>query len=581
MHSTDKPAVATDIVVLTSATVLLWIAVAFSAPLYFAPTQDDGQYLTQVLGLRYFGVVGIPYIDTIQRHFVVLPGYSYLSAYGLSFLNSLGWPLGASTYRVIHLFFVACIPLALLALARLAGLRDWLLRGLIFVAILSLTPFVLDHLALRPEPFGVLLTILAMFALVAGEQQARPARRLLLAGSGAFALGCAATLHPTFVVTSGFIAVCAAIRLLYIGQTAAVVVGFGTFLFPVALMVAWYLRDSPQSVEMLLNNTGNRAPTWSTFGAGISETYRYVTLDHPKRLALPTAAFYALLFATMSLSAVVALGATVAAVFGKGVFRGAPSAIGATRWLAAAFFFAALLNVVVTGSARIQAFVVLSSAASIMISLGLHSSVTNTVAKLPGSLRILALLLATATVLVNPLAHIAKDSLSTLPAYTAADAREAVLSKLGAQDVVLLSDDRFVPAFFDLTEAGIRGDRGAPSAYWIWPPFHGSPMLEQQAVQSLVCLLNDRAANGSVVWVLSEQFGPKVEAQSGALEMSLGHWTEIKIEFVYDEVLYRARNSWALRGTIQSILLGSRGSSQSAVARQAWPALTGDCDGPS
>lgn len=579
MHPTNKPTVSTDIVALTAATVLVWIAVAFAAPFYFAPTQDDGQYLTQVLGLRYFGVVGIPYVDTVQRHFVVLPGYSYVSTYGLSFLNALGWPLGASTYRVTHLFFVACIPLALLALTRMAGLRDWLLRGLIFVALLSLTPFVLDHIALRPEPLGVLLTILGITALVASEQSASRLRGLMVAGVGALALGCATTLHPTFVVTSSVIATFAAARLLYIRQTAAVAVGFGAFIIPVVFMVAWYLRDAPQSIEMLLNNTGTRAPTWSTFGAGISETFHYITLTHPKHLPLPTAVFYALLFTTMAISVVVALGAAVAVIFGRGVFRGPPSAIGAARWLAAAFFFAALLNVIVTGSARVQAFVVLSSAASLMVALSIPSSVTSSLMRLPVALRFTALLFTSATVLINPLAHVAKDFVGPLPTYTAAEAREAVLSKLEPRDVVLLSDDRFVPAFFDLIEAGARGDRGTPSAYWIWPPFHGSPNLERQAVKSLACLLNDRSTSGSVVWILSEQFGPKDGAKKGVLELSLGHWNQIKIEFVYDEVLYRAKNSWALRGTITSILLVGPGSLQSTSVKQAWPTKTDSCNG--
>ena len=336
---------------------VFWAVNIWASIWYLAPGADDSFFISMALGFINSGDLALMYIDRFQEVFVYLPGYVLAQSLFYAAWNMLDLPISIFTYKIFHLIVVSSLVLVLVTYLQATSsvARDWIFRANLLLALLGVSPFIIDLLYPRPEPFGLFTTVSGILAYHCACRSSNHSVGWFVLS--AFLIGLAATTHPSFIITSAGIGIAALYFLIRRKSARLLVLCVVACLIPAAAVAAWYLWHLPVSVEMLMANVSSRSPTAERFASGLVQILRYMAFDHPEDTALAVKVYYAISFSALFLACAGTLMLMVRSIHRKSIGE-----ISESGWLTLAFFLAALLNVVLNGH-RIQLYVVLSLAA--------------------------------------------------------------------------------------------------------------------------------------------------------------------------------------------------------------------------
>jgi len=234
--------------------------------------------------------------------------------------------------------------------------REGALRSNICLALLAVSPYILDLGHLRPEPMGFVAIIGAILAFhsvgqAGGVATPRRAGTLLYLFS-ALLLGLAVTMHPSLVVTAGLTALAALVLLLRRGDIRTSVWAILAGLIPPLLAVAWYLANLPESVDMLFYEINKRGADIEGIGKSMMDVFGYITLALPPDASIVVKVYQAGLYWTLVLCVLAVLVMLVVRYAKRRTFTVPP--FGDAEILCTTFFVAALANAFIDPSGRTQ-----------------------------------------------------------------------------------------------------------------------------------------------------------------------------------------------------------------------------------
>lgn len=539
-----------------SASTFRWLLIAVAcawglsllvSPVVISPATDDGFYALMPIAFFAEHSIGTYYLREFDRVFYVLPGYFYLQSLFYYPLLLLGLDYNFVTAKLHQAAICAGLVAATWVLVvRLSEPATGRLRAALALAALAATPFVQDAMNLRPEPAGLLATALALVMFHRGMTAAAPDARWLSAA--AFALGLAATMHPTFIITSGGVGLAALVLVSRRSQWRQVLLCLAAGCLPIAVMLAWYLINLPESWQALSANAELRSGGWRNPTGGLIDIVRLAFLqDGGGGLSLARLN-QALLYQVMFWCVVAAVLCAV-----RWLRTPLTPAQRDTAILALVLLAMALLNIMLNASTRLQFHVVLSYPAVLVAALGLP---LGWLARgLSRSRLLMAGLIAACVlaVLFAPLAHTLKH-LAPGTRYHPLTLMAALQPALGSAGRIYFSDDRFLLALSDQVVETLRG-AGRPETYWTLPYVVGSPQREQKALHALIC---DIAGLGDkpLIWVVSSnRLGPVDESAGKAVVLSRTYGDSRALEYSmrFDDILYRAHDVLALRGRVDEV----------------------------
>jgi len=282
---------------------VLWGLHVWGSVIYLAPGPDDGAFISQALGFISHGNLGILYIDRFQGFYINLPGYAFAQSLFYWLWDKIGLPINFATYKIFHLSVVSgLMVMTVLILRRTAPENRELgtLRANAFLALIPITPFVIDILSPRPEAFGLAAIASGIFCFqVAENSQSRGSLSYVLA---AFFLGVAITTHPMFVVVATALSAALAAWLWFHGRRGLILLCIAGATAPVAGMVAWFVHHAPESIEMMQSHVGVHSPNlFDGFGSGLIVMYKYLTLQHSPGFPVLAKLYYAMCYGVLML----------------------------------------------------------------------------------------------------------------------------------------------------------------------------------------------------------------------------------------------------------------------------------------
>lgn len=528
-------------------TVLLaWTLGLLVSPLVISPGTDDGFYALMPIGFFAEHSIGTFHLREFDQVFYVLPGYYFLQSLFYYPLLLAGMDYNFITAKLHQL--VACAALVAVTavlVTRLCEPAMSRLRAGLALAALGMTPFVQDAMNIRPEPAGLLATAVALAAFHRG--MAGTAGGRLWFATAAFALGLAATMHPTFIVTSGGVGLMAIVLVAHRRGWRSTLLPIAAGCLPPLIMVLWYLANLPQSWIALSANAELRAGGWHNPLIGLIDIVEVAFMLRGGGLSLAQLN-QVLLYQAMFWSTLLAVG------FAFHAWRSAATpARRDTILLLAVMLAMALVNIMINASTRLQFHVVLSYPAVVLAAIGvplgwLAGWITRS--------RLLHAGLAAVCVLVvlfAPMAHVLKH-VAPGTRYHPLSLAAAVEPALKDAARLYLSDDRFVLAFADRIQATLEGS-GNPDTYWALPYVVGDRVRENRTLSVLLCEFR-AAGDAPVVWVISENRIDTVNEDEGrAVILSRVYAGSRALEYSmrFDKVLYRAHDFLALHGRIEAV----------------------------
>ncbi len=335
---------------------------------YLAPGPDDAAFISQAMGFIFHGDLGTMYFDRFQLFFLNMPGYAFMQAIFYTVWNTMGLPLNIFTYKIFHL---GSISLLLYFSCRLImGLsksdhQTGRFRINIFLLLLAVSPFVIDGLYPRPEPLGLLITVLGLLLFQSAEN-GRSERVQYVWASVCF--GIAMAMHPTFILISGSLCAFAGYYLAKNGKILTLALCAFAASIPLLLVILWLWGHAPESFDMLGEHIRQRSDNSGDIGRGLWLMIEFAILLHPGSIAVKL--YYAICFSTLSLGLV-----SLFVVLARRIASGTIKSISAPHAMAVIFGLASFANIAISSSPRIQLYTVLGF--GIMFTL-------STFVKLPG-----------------------------------------------------------------------------------------------------------------------------------------------------------------------------------------------------
>lgn len=535
--------------------ILAWAGLLLLTPLVVAPSIDDGFFSAMPLIAFHLEDPALEPTLLYLTRFLILPGILFAQEFFYWPYLLLGLPY---TYYTAKLLVIA-INIALFALV-LRLLRDSreesaaksFFRGLLFLVVLCTSVYMEDVISIRPEGAGLLATMVGIVCVL--RAQAGP-RAVLWRAAAGLALAAAATTHPSFALTSAGLALAACILLWRREGWRALTVPIAAAAVPVLAMLAWYVLNAPESWDMLLLHVEERTPGSTYVGQPLVMLAKVVLQQGLEGQSALARLFLAATRAQILLITALAVLLVAVSLARPGLRR----QLGDAHLYAAIVLLLALLNLVVQSSPRTQYLVVLSFAAALTLALYLPVAwLARPPLRALVSRRWLLLALGLPLLLTFPLSHAAKSMLSAEPRYHPRALLRAVEPELGRHRMVLVSDDRYLPAFLPQFEAGLRGGDG-PAVHWIFPHYTTSD-LARRGLGNIACRLQQQD-DRPVLWIISDLFtkGRNLIAHDTAarridFSMHVGKSAvRIDIAFRYDAIVYRDRNTLAFSGRVARI----------------------------
>ena len=327
----------------------LWTVSIFGSIRYLAPGGDDALWIYSAVGFFETGKLSLYYGPQALPYYHIFPTYPFATAVFYWGWMLLGLPINLATYKVFHLLTLVALVWSSAWLLKRSANDDQVgrFRAVCFMSVLGIVPFALDAFYPRPEPLGILLTILAVAAYDSGLSD-RNGYGLAKLGLSGFLLGAAATCHPSFWFTSAGVALVAAIHLgargrwRYFGLAAAMAV------LPLVAVVGWYALDWPASYDQLAIN----AYRAGNFGMPLSMAWHVLAFKDGTSLAN---AFQWVFYASF----MVVIPVTAVLIFRRISSRdGVP--ISTIQGVAIGIFLLCMVYLGVEGSGRVQVFAVAS-----------------------------------------------------------------------------------------------------------------------------------------------------------------------------------------------------------------------------
>jgi hypothetical protein len=555
--------------------VAAWLLALVASPLVVSPGTDDGFYAMFPVGFFFEHSLGTYYLDEFKKVFYVFPGYFFLQAlfYYPAFLADLSYDwLTARSHQI-----VIC-GLLILATARLVarlsddGKARLSLRVACCLALLGVTPFAQDAMNIRPEPAGLLATVAGLLsfhkALTVGAGRTR------WLGVAAVAVASAATMHPTFIFTSGGIGLAS---LIIVGRRfgqRAVLLPLAAAVLPLLAMAGWYLANMPDSWNALAVNAGNRTLVLSAFGQGLVTIVNFAFFldptQRPQPLSLASlyqAGPYQALFWVLIASGFAAV---------RLVRRTEPGPRRDTVILIVVFLLMAVLNILLNTTSRVQFYVVLGFPAVLLSALAVPERILDAVLERGRARRLALLTVVVVAVLANPLAHFAKHVLAAEPRFHPLPLAAAVRPAIGTEGRLFFSDDRFLLALVDRKIDNLKGD-SAFQAHWVLPYFLGDRALEDRIVAEFICDLAG-APDRSVIWIVSANRLGRLDRSDQLAEIESRRYAgSRRLQYLlrYDNILYEAHNVVALKGKISRVTETLPNGEQKVIYRS--PSLAPTC----
>lgn len=337
---------------LTALLLALWLVHIWGSIWYLAPGPDDGGFIAEALALQHRGSLGLIYINDFADVYINLPAYAFSQAAFLLATDLVGIPLNIYTYRFFNLIVLTLVVVLGAALIRMVAVPESggpRARVNLFLAVLGVSPFVVDVAFQRPEGLGILATVIALAAYARAAAGGRAYYWLC-----GLMLGFAAITHPTFVVTSAIVAATALWFRIAARDTAGAACAAAAGAVGPLATLAWLWSGWPQSWEMLSTHIAQRAPDEGRIGSGLTSIVTYAMFGYGNDDSLAIRAYFAVLFSVLLL-----LGLITVVIL---AWRARRPPVDQSRGLILAFFFGALFNAAIAG-ARIQVYTVLGFAA--------------------------------------------------------------------------------------------------------------------------------------------------------------------------------------------------------------------------
>ena len=211
-----------------------------------APSTDDGYYVIASMGTALNGSPGFWIGDHFVNVFFLPTAFTFFYGLLLKMTIVLGTDFGPLGFRIYQFLFIFLLPLAsTLALKRLFP-RDYGIRLLLFLTLISLTYFVQSAPAVRPEVLGALLFLLFLSI-----------HKNKIAGGAfpAFILALSGTTHPVFTLLALAVFGVGLIRKYQQVRFRNLITWFGTFAgfgIPFGILGIFYLTRLDEFREQTL-----------------------------------------------------------------------------------------------------------------------------------------------------------------------------------------------------------------------------------------------------------------------------------------------------------------------------------------
>ena len=240
----------------------VWATQLLSSPWWLTPGTDDGFYLYQVFSFLKGQGIAVPFLDEWHGVYTNLPGYPFAQGSFFALWNAVGLPLNVYTHRAFQiacgLALVSGSVLLLRAAAR--GQADRLPSDLVgantFLVLLGVTPLPVDTLFLRPEMFGLVLTV---GGLLAFSQAIRTGSAAIAALSG-LAIGGAMTAHPTFITAGGPMVIVLAAALAYRRAYRLLIASVLSGVVPIAFVTLYFSLGGELAWDEFFAHVSTREP---------------------------------------------------------------------------------------------------------------------------------------------------------------------------------------------------------------------------------------------------------------------------------------------------------------------------------
>jgi len=333
----------------------LWLFNIWGSIWYLAPGTDDGAFISLAFGFQSQGDLVLNYFFHFQEFFINLPGYHFSQALFFWIWDQAGLPINLYTFKTFQLLTVTLLLILscrLLAVAADSADGGQSYRFNVFLVLLAASPFIIDSLYMRAEPFGLMLTVSAI--LLFGGNSKDSFGNLIRYAAAAFLLGVAATAHPTFVMTSCGLSAIAVFILWRRRVFGGLIISFLAFSLPIAAAASWFLWHQPESLEILSRHVATRSHTLGGMGKGLTQILEYMVPIQASGKSVAVRLYYAVCFWTLFGSSVGLILGVLRTAFRRGIVI--PNVY---SLMVHAFFVLTLLNVALDKSARIQIYTVL------------------------------------------------------------------------------------------------------------------------------------------------------------------------------------------------------------------------------
>jgi len=213
---------------------LSWLLTFVVGFFILAPSTDDGYYVIASLGTALKGSPGFWIGDEFSPSFFLPTAFTFVYGILLKLTMILGLDFGPFGFRVYQFLFILLLPLfGLIALRQLFP-RDYGLRFLAFIALLSATYFVQTAPIVRPEVLGSVLFIVHF--TLRGKKLGR-------LDTATFVLALSGTMHPLFMIlafTVFSVGLTRRLRLYGIGRISYWFETVATFAIPYTALALYY-----------------------------------------------------------------------------------------------------------------------------------------------------------------------------------------------------------------------------------------------------------------------------------------------------------------------------------------------------
>lgn len=229
---------------------LSWLFTFVVGFFILAPSTDDGYYVIASLGTALKGIPGFWIGDEFAPSFFLPTAFTFVYGVLLKLTMILGLGFGPFGFRVYQFLFIIALPLFGLIALRQFFPRDYALRFLAFITLLSVTYFVQTAPVVRPEVLGSVLFIVHF--TLRGKNLGR-------FNTATFVLALSGTMHPLFMILAFTVFGVEFARRLHlhgIGRISYWFERLATFAIPYAVLVLYYAFNMTAYREQIGGRAG-------------------------------------------------------------------------------------------------------------------------------------------------------------------------------------------------------------------------------------------------------------------------------------------------------------------------------------